>query len=74
MIQDYKDKIVDTQLAKELYDKLMPLLEGEDHVLCLMAHLHNDIEVKKMINIVDSGETNSNYLKLDAIDIHNGRI
>ena len=74
MIQDYKDKIVDTPLAKELYDKLMPLLNGEDHVLCLMAHLYTDKEVQKMINIIDAGETNSNYLKLASLDISNGRI
>lgn len=74
MIQDYKDKIVDTPLAKQLYDKLMPLLEGEDHVLCLMAHLDTDNEVQKMIDIIDAGETNSNYLKLASIDICDGRI
>ena len=74
MIQDYKDQIVDTPLAKKLYDMLMPLLEGEDHVLCLMAHLDTDKEVQKMIDIIDAGETNSKYLKLDAIDICDGRI
>lgn len=74
MIYKYKDKIVDTPLAKELYDKLMSLLEGEDHVLCLMAILYTDKEVQKMIDVIDAGETNSNYLKLAAIDIYDGRI
>ena len=74
MIQDYKDQIVDTPLAHKLYDMLMPLLEGEDHVLCLMAHVHNDNKVKKMIDIINAGETNSNYLKLASIDIYDGRI
>ena len=74
MIQDYKDQIVDTPLAKKLYDKLMPLLEGEDHVLCLMAKLYTDKEVQKMIDIIEAGETNSNYLKLASLDIANGRM
>jgi len=74
MIQDYKDQIVDTPLAHKLYDMLMPLLEGEDHVLCLMAELYTDKDIQKMIDIIEAGETNSNYLKLASLDISNGRI
>ncbi len=74
MIYQYKEQIVDTPLAKELYDKLMPLLEGEEHVLALMGHLYTDKEVQKMIDIIDAGETNSDYLKLASIDIYDGRI
>lgn len=74
MIDERKKRIVDTPLAKELYDKLMPLLEGEEHVLALMGCLYTDKEVQKMIDIIDAGETNSNYLKLASIDIYDGRI
>ena len=75
MIYKYKDKIVDTPLAKELYGKLMKITNDDEYyTLCIIAELHNDKHIQKMIDILDLGETNTNNISLNALDIYNGRI
>jgi len=75
MIYKYKDSIVDTPLAHVLYEKLMKTVHNDEYyTLCIMAELHTDEHVQKMIDIIDTGETNTNKISLAAIDIYRGRI
>ncbi len=74
MIFKYEKQIVDTPLAHKLYDMLIKIKNDKYYVLCIMAELHTDEHIQKMIDILDAGETNTNNITLAALDIYHGRI
>ena len=73
-IYKYKDQIIDTPLAHKLYDMLMKISNDEYYVLCVMAELHTDDEIKKMLSVLDAGVTDKNIIALVPYDIDEGRI
>lgn len=63
-IIDYnKQKLLKSNLAKELYKKLIAIENDKDWALGIIDELYNDDKkYQKMIQIIDSGETDFNNL------------
>ena len=51
---DIKDKIVNTKVAHELFNKLLDFNVGEETILCKMRDLETDIQKKELLDFIKS--------------------
>ena len=65
LVEYNKQKLLKSNLAKELYNKLMNIYSSEDWALDIIDDLYDDDnKYKKMIEIIDNGEKDINELSM----------
>ena len=53
---DIKDKIVNTKVAHELFNKLLDFNVGEETILCKMRDLETDIQKKELLDFINNND------------------
>lgn len=61
-LQDIAEKREKTALGKELYDKLMSIYSDKETVVNMFVNLDTEIMQQKMLEVLNSGETNKNKI------------
>ena len=70
IVEFNKKKILDTDLAVQLYEKLINIYDNDMWALAILEELyHQEAKIKKMMDIIDSGETDTNELSLLSEEI-----
>ena len=62
-----KNKIVNSDISVELYNKLKNICNSENWILGTMFNL-SDLQKLELINIINSGENNRNNLSIKALE------
>lgn len=65
-----KEKYVNSEISKKLYDRLSRLREWDkEYPLCLLAILKNDKNKQKLLNLIDNGLEDPDLIILKALSI-----
>lgn len=68
-LSELKLKLVKTEKAEELYKKLKEIWDNEHFTIGILSHLDNEDKKQKMIDILDSGLTDTDEIILVAMAI-----
>ena len=73
LIDEYKPKLVKTQIGEELFDLLKNIWNDEHFIIGVLAGLKTDEQKQKLINLIEKeNETDSDVIILAALDIAEG--
>lgn len=64
----FKDKLVNSELTKELYVKLKNIWHLDDWALGVMHELKSDEQRLEILKMIDDGETNPNKIAIKALE------
>ena len=74
LIDEYKPRLVKTQIGEKLFDLLKNIWDDEHFIIGVMGGLKTDEQKQKMIDILEDGEDDTDQIILLGLDIRNGEI
>lgn len=75
VIEYNKEELLKTKLGKELYKKLIKIYNLDMWALGIMDFLYNDdVKIQKLIDLIDSGETDADKIFVYADKLERGLV
>ena len=66
-LKESRDKIIKTEYAEEIYQKLRKVKDDEEYILGIMLSFKTDEDLKKLDELIDKGYNRPGDLLIDSM-------